>query len=399
MSNSLQFVQRKFQEYYLKNKLILPPRFAQREYGFMFFDREGMVRHLRFSSENELRDYIIKNLPAHSYYSSAYYREPEAQKMNDKGWMGADLIFDLDADHIVSGEYTYEEMLSIVKKEAKKLIYEFLLEDFGFDKKDLSIIFSGGRGYHIHLRNNKIYDLGSDERREIVSYITASNMSFDSFIKEQILKGKIFTESEGGWYSKFSREIRHVSILLRELYDSENYNEIERILKESGIRNRKRFMDLLFTTKKIFRNGNYTSEKRIVDILADADDPKRINYLGGEENLITFFQLIKHFISIDLVGETDEPVTTDIHRLIRLPGSLHGKTGFRVTPVPLENLDSFDPLNDAVVKDFFEKNVKVKVKKNFSIRLLNQNFSYKAGEELMPEGVALFGILRGFVEL
>ena len=29
-------------------------------------------------------------------------------------------------------------------------------------------------------------------------------------------------------------------------------------------------------------------------------------------------------------GETDEPVTADVKRLIRLPGSLHGKSGLKV---------------------------------------------------------------------
>ena len=150
-----------------------------------------MVRHLKFATENDIMEFIRKNFPAHSYYSSAYYKNPEAQRMDEKGWMGADLIFDLDADHMVKGNVTYEEMLSIVKKEAKKLIYEFLLNDFGLEKKDISVFFSGGRGYHIHVRNNKVYNLGSDERREIVSYITASNMNFESFIDDQLKKGKI----------------------------------------------------------------------------------------------------------------------------------------------------------------------------------------------------------------
>ncbi|MDP8012075.1 MAG: DNA primase catalytic subunit PriS [Thermoplasmata archaeon] len=399
MSNALQFVQKKFQEYYIKNKVILPPRFIQREYGFMFFEKEGMVRHLKFSSENEIMEFIRKNVPAHSYYSSAYYKNPEAQKMDEKAWMGADLIFDLDADHMVSGNVSYEEMLNIVKREAKKLIYEFLLNDFGFENRDINLVFSGGRGYHIHIRNNKVLNLGSDERREIVSYITASNMNFETFINDQLLKQRTFLENEGGWYGKFAREIRHVSMLLRELYDSNNISELENILKEAGIRNRKKLLNILFGTKKIFRENNYVVEKRIIDILSDFDDPKRINYLGDEENIQLFFQIVKHFISIDLVGETDEPVTTDIHRLIRLPGSLHGKTGLKVTPVPLENFDLFDPLNDAVVKEFFQKDIKVIIKKDFSIKILDQKFTYKQGEDIMPEGLALFGILRGFVDL
>ncbi|MCA1813180.1 MAG: hypothetical protein LC624_04420 [Halobacteriales archaeon] len=38
-----------------------------------------------------------------------------------------------------------------------------------------------------------------------------------------------------------------------------------------------------------------------------------------------------------MTGETDEPVTSDVKRLIRLPGSVHGKTGLRVVPVPLRS--------------------------------------------------------------
>ena len=38
--------------------------------------------------------------------------------MGEKGWCGADLIFDLDADHIVKGPY--DQMLSRVKTRDRK---------------------------------------------------------------------------------------------------------------------------------------------------------------------------------------------------------------------------------------------------------------------------------------
>jgi len=44
--------------------------------------------------------------------------------------------------------------------------------------------------------------------------------------------------------------------------------------------------------------------------------------------------------------EIDEPVSIDIHRLIRYPGSLHGKTGFKVQELTLRDLDTFNPLNE-----------------------------------------------------
>lgn len=42
----------------------------------------------------------------------------------------------------------------------------------------------------------------------------------------------------------------------------------------------------------------------------------------------------------------DEPVSIDIHRLIRYPGSLHGKTGFKVQELSLKELDTFNPLDE-----------------------------------------------------
>ncbi|MEO2236712.1 MAG: hypothetical protein ABGW95_00470, partial [Candidatus Poseidoniia archaeon] len=52
----------------------------------------------------------------------------------------------------------------------------------------------------------------------------------------------------------------------------------------------------------------------------------------------------------------DEPVTGDLHRLIRLPGTLHGGTGLLARSVTLDELRDFDPyrqataLGDAPVK-------------------------------------------------
>ncbi|MHA2472537.1 MAG: hypothetical protein ACXAES_04815, partial [Promethearchaeota archaeon] len=42
----------------------------------------------------------------------------------------------------------------------------------------------------------------------------------------------------------------------------------------------------------------------------------------------------------------DTPVTVDIHRLIRYPGSLHGKTGFKTQKLLLDELDEFNPLDE-----------------------------------------------------
>jgi DNA primase small subunit len=92
------------------------------------------------------------------------------------------------------------------------------------------------------------------------------------------------------------------------------------------------------------------------------------------------------------MGEADEPVTSDIKRLIRLPGSVHGKTALRVVPVPLERLDTFDPLTEAVA--FGDEPVKVLVSKPELVRFRDKTWDLQPGPQELPEQVALFVALR-----
>ena len=71
-------------------------------------------------------------VPSHIYYSSAYYQTPGAPTMDTKKSTGADLIFDLDADHLVRGPYPV--MLSRVREETVKLL-AMLTEGPGFRKR------------------------------------------------------------------------------------------------------------------------------------------------------------------------------------------------------------------------------------------------------------------------
>ena len=60
-------------------------------------------------------------------------------------------------------------------------------------------------------------------------------------------------------------------------------------------------------------------------------------------NWSKFFTGIIHEIGVEI----DTPVTIDIHRLIRYPGSLHGKTGFKVQELLPDEIDDFNPLDES----------------------------------------------------
>ncbi len=71
----------------------------RREFAFQRFGG-GMVRHNAFKTLEELRRFVTEKAPRHIYHSAAYYERPGEEDMERKGWLGADLIFDIDGDHL-----------------------------------------------------------------------------------------------------------------------------------------------------------------------------------------------------------------------------------------------------------------------------------------------------------
>ena len=100
-------------------------------------------------------------------------------------------------------------------------------------------------------------------------------------------------------------------------------------------------------------------------------------------------------------GHTDEPVTADIRRLIRLPSSLHGGSGMRVVPLSLPEFGSFEPLNDAVV--FSEKMIDIEIipplkPQNSKVEMKGKSFTVSEGINTLPEYAAIYLMCRGAAE-
>ncbi|MEA2053668.1 MAG: DNA primase catalytic subunit PriS [Candidatus Thermoplasmatota archaeon] len=379
------FLKRKFQSYYTSPQISFPKRFSRREYAFLFFGGKQMIRHLSFKTRDEILTFLRRRGPSHVYYSSAYYERPDAPTMREKEWMGADLIFDLDADHLPGAErMRYEEMLRAVKDELKKLL-SFLVDDFGFEEDNLSLYFSGGRGYHCHVTHPKVFHLRSQERREIVDHITGRGLDSKSIFRERVVETKKYGEKvipltrlempkpdEPGWRGRISRTIIGI---VKEIREGERKESIDK-LKSYGL--------------------SANKAERVIDSLSDA----RIKRI--EEGLLDQSSEIKKFFLRSAIeksavslstGSPDEPVTADVKRLIRLPGSLHGKTGLKVQAVKMDEIDEFNPLNDAVV--FGEDSIKIEITKPVNIKMKGENFNLPIGEAEVPEYLAVFLIGRG----
>jgi len=381
---SLWFLQDNFRSYYQNNSVDLPDRFSRREYAFVFFGGKGMLRHLAFPRKQPFQDFFIEKAPMHAYYSTAYYQQPDAAKMQDKGWMGAELIFDLDADHLPNVEtIPYEKQLQLVKKEFYKLVDDFLMNDFGFEKHHLELYFSGGRGYHCHVKDPRVFQLDSGERREIVDYIIGRDLRDNLVFQDKTTQRKQYGQrsysggttlrmpapTEPGWKGRISRGLIEI------IEDITASNDPIAKLMEYGVEEQ--------TAEKLLDDLSEERIKRIKQGQLDQSKTIRKFFLNNA--------LRKTAVSF-ASGETDEPVTCDVKRLIRLPGSLHGKTGLRVTRVTLDTLHDFDPLSDAVV--FSDELVSVDVLKDTTIRLKEQTYSLGKGHQTVPLYVAIFCLGR-----
>ena len=94
----------------------------------------------------------------------------------------------------------------------------------------------------------------------------------------------------------------------------------------------------------------------------------------------------------------DEPVTGDIHRLIRLPGSLHGGSGLKVTIMNKEKLEKFDPMNDAIV--FSQDEIKVRSVATHPV-IMGNNYAKLQPNEVtyLPEAAAVYFMARKFATI
>jgi len=381
---SLEFMKNSFGDYYEKIKIELPNRFTKREFAFIFFGGKGMFRHVSFGKKNDFAEFVKDRHPAHAYYSSAFYQTPDAPTMQEKNWMGAELIFDLDSDHLPGSEnMSYSESLDKVKDEFIKLVNDFLLNDFGFDENNIELYFSGGRGYHCHVIDKKIFGIGSNERREIVDYITGRDLK-DSLVFQEPFTGrksygrhsypsgktlKMPKPDAPGWKGRISRGVIEI---VNEIKKSDD--PIKK-LQEYGVRK--------FDAEILLKDLSDDRVQRIKDGLLDQSKTIRRFFLNNA---------LRRTAVLMSAGETDEPVTCDVKRLIRLPYSLHGKTGFKVTKISLDGLKDFNPLIDSVVVS--DDPVKISLNQPFKINIKDTKYSLKEGEEEVPSFLAVFLIGR-----
>ncbi len=315
------FLKSAYKEYYFRraDSIEFPEEIQSREFGYIPFGG-GMVRHLSFRNEGEAVAEVLKQSPSSVYCSNAKYESPTLP-IDEKGWLGAELIFDIDATDIptpckrghdlwycekchASGRLprppkcpkcsgttsqfhgTCDVCLGAAKEHALRVV-RFLTDDFGVEREAIRLYFSGNRGYHLHVFDQRFSPLDQQARGEIADYMRGASLPPNQTIASTLRRKPAGGGAQGeGW------------------------------------------------TRRI---TGYVEEKR--------------QGYGG-----TLQKLVSEAVSSQR-AMVDTSVTTDIHRVFRLAGTLHGNTGMCKTRI--ESIEAFDPQNDPVVLS--SKPVKVSI--------------------------------------
>jgi len=349
-SSTKLFLKQLFKEYYFlrSEKIVgLVNRIHQREIAYTDLESGKMIRHISISNDQEFLKMLSEVTPLHLYHSVAYYLFPE-KEMDKKTLIGCDLVFDIDADKLINkgarvtkfylcskcGEkydtevsncekcgnpikeitWVDNESLGVVKKETKRLL-SILIDDFGFSEENIDIYFSGGRGYHIHVFGDLVERLDANIRLEIVDYIKL--LSYDA---------RYDVNPNKKTFKVLKRVLEEPDI---DFFEEEELEEILRL--------RRREVDVI----QVVRRMNPKLRQKIEE------------YVKKEEGV-----------------EIDPVVTTDMHRLIRFPESIHGGSGLIKKRVC--DIDEFDPLREAI----FPSDRKVKVLVQYSPKIVINNEEY-----------------------
>lgn len=395
------FLKKKFQEYYLKNRIKQPKKIEKREFGVGFFGKKISLRHISFVSENNLNDFLQKNTPLFISYSIAYYELPERKPMEAKRFQGADLIYEFDADDLETkckeshdswkclkcgkegrghklacpycsmptliDEWYCDECLEKAKHETMRLI-DFLLNDFGFNENSLRINFSGNAGYHIHVQDNKIRSLSKEARIQLIDYLTLNSFSFEvnGFLdfKDNFLVIPLADKTKG--ISK------RLYLQLKDTINSLNADALAAITNIS-VKKAKEF-----------------EKSKALDAI---NKGFLLNVFSQKQKNIGFWLSLLSYAASKVKLEIDRQTSIDVHKLIRLPDSLHGSTALKAKTILLEELNEFRPFTDAIVFD--ESPVKVFIDNAPRFTLMNESFGpFNKSEAELPLFAAAYLIGR-----
>ncbi|WP_456475336.1 DNA primase catalytic subunit PriS [Candidatus Pyrohabitans sp.] len=279
---------------------------AQREFGFDHRGEGPSDRYNRISTPAQLEGMLVATAPYAAFASVSFYEKPERRK----GWLGAELVFDVDAKDLPLRPCSCSpgEVCELCLNMAKEYVLELadvLRDDFAL--RELHFVYSG-RGYHLRVLDREVLQMQSPERGSLLDYVAGGAIPESELL-----------ELRRGYPRVFRMRILHLLPLLN-----------PDVLRSGGI-----------TLKRANTLLNPKTLRRVANELEEGKFATLKDILKGK-GFASFLELARR-INAEML---DAKVTVDVKRILRLPSSLHSKASMKCMEV--KDMERFDPLKHAV---------------------------------------------------
>ena len=301
------------------------------------------VRNIYCNSIDDLRSKILdrQKAPSGIFASTGYYLDPH----DCKDLINYDLVFDLDTDNTFENRF---DQIEDSRKITLRMI-DTVLKDLGFEKEDMLIEYSGSKGFHVTITDEYYRNLDAVERRQLIDYIQGKGVDKANIIVDGKLRPY-------GW----GRQVGHFinEVILSPDFDSEDLNK-------------------------------YFGKNVVKKISALLENPQRVEDLkAGRFREFTGLLPATMRFTKELSDYLDRKVTTDRRRVLRVPGSIHGKSGLPSIRVDYDDLVLTEIIVDKLMTTVGADEVNILLEEDVTI-----DFPYKkvipAGEHTLPRYEAL----------
>jgi DNA primase small subunit len=291
----------------------------------------GCLRYLVMPTKEAFKRKLLKQMPVKVDFGAIYNASPE-QRKSVKGFAPEqkELVFDIDMTD-------YDEVRTCCQKAgiclrcwtlmscAIKVMHEVLSKDFGF--KHMLWVFSGRRGIHCWVADERARTLSQTERSAVASYM-AVNLGTDR-----------------------NRDVQLYSPLHPSL--SRAYDTLLPIFEEYVIPDQKLLATpescekILGFIDPAYRNefGWNTLDKDPVALWFEFKKKvEQFNRTPKSRKAMTLLTVPK-IVFYYCYPRLDIEVSKHMNHLLKSPFSVHPKTGKVCVPIDPANCESFDPIN------------------------------------------------------
>ncbi|KAK3825983.1 MAG: hypothetical protein J3Q66DRAFT_380297 [Benniella sp.] len=321
--------------------------FMNREFSFHLVD-ETFMRFQSFRTLDEFKKELIRMCPSRIDLGAVYNIRPKDKagvRANAFVAVSKEMVFDIDMtdyDEIRTccsgGDVCVNcwEFMTI----AMKIIDAALRDDFGF--KHLLWVYSGRRGVHCWVGDERARVMTNDQRKAIVSYLEVVKGGAQQ--ARRVKLQHTLHPSLSRAYDILQEHFRNLAFTSQDILRTpQHWEKVLAMIPDEDVqaRVRKAWEDAPTRAPSL----KWDVLETVVDKVASSS-PKKAKELRDIPRDI-MFQLA--------YPRLDEKVSTDIRHLLKSPFCIHPKTGRVCVPIPIESCESFDPTSPPTVRTLVEE--------------------------------------------